>query len=203
MKYLLLLLLILPLVAAEYKQMQVVNLTAFCTDDGTPCLSGACNMTILQPNSTVALNNQPMNASGSLFYYQYQPSAIGTYTYIVACCQALHCEISESSFQVTQAGYSKPDRLTIIIAAGIIALLLVLLSIFMSEPELYPFKISFAVLAVIDTLIIIPSALISDSVVMNLFIWGTRVMNVIALGILCLILWKLGMIVLKHTGWKK
>jgi hypothetical protein len=144
------------------------------------------------------LLNTPMTANGSDFIYTLSDtSLLGDYNYLTTCCDSGYCKTGEDSFSITYTGQEKPNKLTLVITAGIIAFLLLMFAIFTTEPSLIAFKLGFGVLAVIFIFLIIPAIMLSDSVMINLFSWGLRFMIVFSIGLIAFIVYKLGKIILE------
>lgn len=159
--------------ADNYAQGADIDLINICRNDGALCSDGSCNKTVLFPNGSVLVDNFNMTRSGATFNYTLHNSdTLGEYTEITTCCDGSNCETSEENFFITYGGYEDIDSLTIIIAAGIMSLLLILLALFTTEPGLYIFKITFSVFALLIVLLVIPSAMLSEAVAFTLFKWG-------------------------------
>lgn len=166
--------LIAPSLAADnYAKGSIIDLNNLCRNDGALCASGLCNKTVIYPNGSIMVDNQNMTRTGARFNYTIPDSDIlGEYTDITVCCDGTNCETVEDNFIITYAGYDEINPLNIIIAGGIMAGLLILLALFTKERELFMFKISFTLFALLIILIIIPSALLSERVAYTLFKWG-------------------------------
>jgi len=85
--------------AADFK-LPCVNNNTYCS------VSAVCNVTVLYPNSTIFINNKPMQNQTSFFNYSFitnQLSTVGNYAYTQVCNDGANIYAS-SSFTVTPNG---------------------------------------------------------------------------------------------------
>lgn len=92
-----------------FKQNQEVDLKISCIDiNNTYCDEDTlCNITILYPNASILINNQPMTWNQA--YYNYtlsasQTSVLGEYSAFVSCIGGTENGFSTFNYQITTTG---------------------------------------------------------------------------------------------------
>lgn len=183
----------MQIVFASYMQSQLVSLEAQCRNTGSPCSSGGCNITVYYPNGTRAVSNGIMSDAGNnTFNYTFAGTDnLGEYSQIVTCCDNSDCNTVESLFTITYAGEEPPGSLTIIIASGIMAVLLMVVAYMVEGKELYILKVILTLSALLLVLLVIPSALINVNFSMTLWKYGGNIMYLIGIMLSLYIVYKL------------
>lgn len=105
------LLLLIPIASATdiYKQYSNADLKYVCIYNGTACpATTLCNVTVIDPDSNVIVNNKMMTHQVAYWNYTGNFSTIGTYTSIVFCLDALGNDHATDNFQITWNG--KPPQ---------------------------------------------------------------------------------------------
>lgn len=92
------LLFLIPLISSTATIEQPYNLTVSC--DNLVCSS--VNVTVLNPNSSVLVNNQQMTNGNSYAYYSLTPQTFGEYVYYVFDDNG---NFTSGSFKATSTGY--------------------------------------------------------------------------------------------------
>lgn len=124
--------LVLPLVLGVpvFKQGELVDLKINCVNNGGHCSAGAvCNITVLDSNDVVLVDDSPMTNSGSYFNHSFNASSVGVFKQQVFCVDGYN-GYSASTFKVTPSGVegSTGDAVVYVILL-LVALVLMILCI--------------------------------------------------------------------------
>lgn len=188
---------LIPLASAlDYSQGAELDLKAQCVNNGALCSSGVCNITILNPVGSYLVFNEPMSNNNSFFNYTLtNTNELGTYTKIINCCDLNDCNTLEETFNITLAGDTALDKTDLLIALGMIAAILIIISLFIAEKELIILKLSLAFTVLFIGLVVIPAVLLSNTIAVTLYKFTSVLMWLIMGGVMLFVFWKLFILV--------
>lgn len=127
----LLVLLLIPLALAQevYQENTEVDLKQSCYNNGTLCSGVAtCNVTVINPERSILVNNKAMTQDSTLAYFNYTLSSsniskVGNYEYRIVCQDGTLANFGTFEFLVTSSGQD-PNISQVIIYAILTFLLI-------------------------------------------------------------------------------
>jgi hypothetical protein len=147
-----------------YRRGDIIDLKVPCSFNDTACSSAArCNITINYPNgSNYVLATNMTNYLSYMNYTLNDSNIAGKYTAIVNCEDSGYRDSAIFTFWVKSSGWLDASPMTIVVAYGIIAFLLIIISYALSK-EHYILQIFLTIMSLIIVIVGIPAALLADN----------------------------------------
>jgi hypothetical protein len=125
--------------AQTFKQDSVIDIITSCTNNGSYCSVGLCNITLFYPNNSIYLNNQEMTNQYSFFNYTITTNTLGSYSCNALCCDGAYCNINNCDFIITPSGTELTTPQSILYSIGLfLAVIIFFLTLYASVVT--PFK---------------------------------------------------------------
>jgi hypothetical protein len=139
--------LIVPVIYAEssideYVINESILLSFPCFNDGKPCLTGDCYLTLTSLDNNIIILNDEMNKTENIFSYNYTPVELGLYKYIIYCEENDLYVTYTNEFIVLESDVktlkiwtcSSDNNYIILIIIYALAIFFLILSLWISEP---------------------------------------------------------------------
>lgn len=110
-----------------FKQHEIIDLKLPCSYNGANCDNSAvCNISIMFPNGTFMVENQPMTNTGNGMPNYTLPTSgiIGIYNYKQNCIQSGLSAADPGTFEITTTGMSADSKLPIFLIIFAVVLLI-------------------------------------------------------------------------------
>lgn len=123
--------------AATYEQSKGLDLKVPCINNNTFCSSSAtCNITILNPDTTILIEGKAMDNKGTYYNYSLntgQTSTLGEYTVTIACKDGSENGYTTFNYKITETGEEGGNYIIAVYIILILAWLLFIIGMYKVE----------------------------------------------------------------------